>query len=289
MAPPPSAALPLGERLKALAQTLQFVWFVGHLTLLLSVLRYFLSYITFNYYSSWAQISYRVAFLAAAATYGIVVYKQHIVRGNLAPNVPTILKLASDENVQYLGMAFVWLFSRQIPLALLPFSVYSIFHVATYTRTNLIPTLQSPKPDASSTASPNASKQNARQSPVTESIKEFVKQYHDSGMGLVAYLELALLFRVIFSALTFSRGSWVLLLVYLAFFRARYSQSLFVQRAVAHVGAWVDTAISHQNTPPAIRQAWETFKGVMRQSYEVTDAKRYVAGYYPSPVGKKPQ
>jgi hypothetical protein len=75
----------------------------SHLTLLLSVLRYFLSYITFNYYSSWAQISYRVAFLAAAATYGIVVYKQHIVRGNLAANVPTILKLASDENVQYLG------------------------------------------------------------------------------------------------------------------------------------------------------------------------------------------
>jgi transmembrane protein 33 len=67
------------------------------------VLRYLLSYITFNYYSSWAQISYRVAFLAAAATYGIVVYKQHIVRGNLAYNAPTILKLAGDENVQYLG------------------------------------------------------------------------------------------------------------------------------------------------------------------------------------------
>jgi Transmembrane protein 33/Nucleoporin POM33 len=75
----------------------------SHLTLLVSVLRYFLSYITFNYYSSWAQLSYRVAFLAAAATYGIVVYKQHIVRGNLAYNAPTILKLASDENVQYLG------------------------------------------------------------------------------------------------------------------------------------------------------------------------------------------
>ena len=74
------------------------------MTLLLSVLRYVLSYITFNYYSSSAQASYRLAFVSAAATYGIVVYKGHIARGRLQGSVPSIvLKLAGDENVQYLG------------------------------------------------------------------------------------------------------------------------------------------------------------------------------------------
>lgn len=75
-----------------------------HVTLLVSVFRYLLSYVTFNYYSSTAQVSYRLAFLSAAVTYGIVVYKGHIARGRLQGSVPSIvLKLAGDENVQYLG------------------------------------------------------------------------------------------------------------------------------------------------------------------------------------------
>ncbi|KAL1984614.1 hypothetical protein VTN96DRAFT_8836 [Rasamsonia emersonii] len=289
MAPPPPASLPLGERLKALAQTLQFGWFVGHLTLLLSVLRYSLSYLTFNYYSNSTKISYRLAFIAAAVTYGIVVYKQYIARGKLTGGIPNIVfKLLGDENVQYLGMALVWLYSRQIPLALLPFSVYSVFHVATYTRTYLLPTLQPPKQDAAGPASPTSPRAAAKQSPLADTIGKFVKQYYDSSMYLVASLELGLLLRLVLSALTFSRGSWVLLLIYLSFFRARYSQSTFVQSAVAHTTARIDTSISHQSTPPQVRQGWETFKGIVRQAYEATEVKRYVGGYG-SPAGKKPQ
>ena len=80
----------------------RFGWFAGHLTLLFCTFRYFLSYVTFNYYSRWARYSYRTAFVAAAATYGIVVYKQARAspRGR-QPGGP--LALAGDENVQYLG------------------------------------------------------------------------------------------------------------------------------------------------------------------------------------------
>lgn len=75
-----------------------------HVTLLGSVFRYLLSYATFNYYSGAAQVSYRLAFVSAAATYGIVVYKGHIARGRLQGSLPNVaLKLAGDENVQYLG------------------------------------------------------------------------------------------------------------------------------------------------------------------------------------------
>ncbi|PLB42676.1 uncharacterized protein BDW47DRAFT_121777 [Aspergillus candidus] len=279
MAPPPPSTLPLGERLKALAQTLQ------HVTLLISVFRYTLSYATFNYYSSAAQFTYRLAFLSAAVTYGIVVYKGHIARGRLQGSVPSIvLKLASDENVQYLGMALVWLYSRQIPLALLPFSVYSIFHVATYSRAHLIPTLQPPAAGAgpASPSSPS-SRPAARQSPLADTIGRFVKQYYDASMDLVAGLEIALLFRLAVSILTFSKGSFLLLAIYLAFFRARYSQSSFVQQAVRYFTARVDASVSHQSTPPAVRQGWETFKGVVRRGYEATDTSRLTS------AGKKPQ
>ena len=70
---------------------------------MISVFRYTLSFIFFNYYSSTAQVAYRLAFISAAVTYGIVVYKGHFARG-VAGNIPTIVtKLIFDENVQYLG------------------------------------------------------------------------------------------------------------------------------------------------------------------------------------------
>lgn len=78
-------------------------WFAGHFTLLLCVLRYSFSYITFNSGSAWAAFSYRTAFLAAVATYGIVVYKAF--RARVKPGSPpaqTAITLLGDENVQYL-------------------------------------------------------------------------------------------------------------------------------------------------------------------------------------------
>lgn len=65
-----------------------------------------LSYITFNYYSAWARYSYRTAFVAAAATYGIVVYKAYRARARVGSRQQGgIIALAGDENVQYLGLS----------------------------------------------------------------------------------------------------------------------------------------------------------------------------------------
>jgi hypothetical protein len=184
-------------------------------------------------------------------------------------------------------MALVWLCSRQVPLALLPFTIYSVFHVATYTRTYLIPTLQPAKPVPPAPDSPSA-KPALRQPPLAESIGRFVKEYYDTSMSLVASLEMVLLFRLIFTALTFSRGGWLLLIIYSAFFRSRYAQSTFVQGAVAHATARVDATVSHQSTPPQVRQGWEIFKQVVRRAYDVTDVRRYL-GRYQAPAAKKPQ
>lgn len=100
-------------------------------------------------------------------------------------------------------------------------------------------------------------------------------------MGLVATLELVLLFRLALSALTFTKGSWILLLAYLSFFRSRYAQSMFVQQSVRHVTARVDTLVAHQSTPPQVRQGWDAFKNLVRQGYESLDAN--------SAAAKKPQ
>lgn len=104
--PPPqpsTAQQPLQQRLILLAQTLQFAWFVGHVTLLLSTLRYGLSYAFFSWYTKTAQFTYRLAFVAAAVTYGIVVFKGYRARAKSGKPQGSPISLLADENVQYLG------------------------------------------------------------------------------------------------------------------------------------------------------------------------------------------
>ncbi|KAF7923059.1 uncharacterized protein EAE98_007764 [Botrytis deweyae] len=272
MAPPPSASLPLQQRLIQLAQTLQFAWFVGHLSLLFCIIRYGLSYITFNYYSRWATFSYRTAFISAAVTYGIVVYKAFRARARAGKaNQAGLISLIADENVQYLAMALVWLFSKQYPLAMLPFGVYSVFHVATYTRTNLIPTLQ---PAPAGTDPKAAPKPNA----MADTIGKFVKEYYDTSMGLVALLEIILWARIFLSAIAFQSGSWILIVIYTAFLRSRFAQSAFVQGQFRQVEARIDSLVGAQSTPPAARQVWEAVKGGTRTFHDATDVGKYVAG-----------
>ena len=174
-------------------------------------------------------------------------------------------------------MALVWLFSRQIPLALLPFMVYSIFHVATYTRTNLIPTINPPQQTGATGASPGG-RPATKSSPLADTIGKFVKEYYDASMTLVAGLEILLWFRVLLSAITFTKGSWMLLAIYTVFLRARYSQSSFVQGAVRQGTERADAMMANQSTPPAVRQGWETVKRFVRQAADATDINRYVGG-----------
>lgn len=182
-------------------------------------------------------------------------------------------------------ISLVWLFSRQIPLALLPFTVYSVFHVATYTRTNIIPTLQPPKQAAGNTpTSPSTPKS---QSPLAVSIGKFVREYYDASMMLVAGLEIALWFRLLLSAFTFSKGSWILLAFYTIFLRARLHQSQFVQTAFSRGAARVDQQVQNPNVHPAVRSGWETVKGIGKQAVDVTDVRKYVGGA--ANAQKKPQ
>ncbi|PMD23250.1 hypothetical protein NA56DRAFT_644153 [Hyaloscypha hepaticicola] len=282
MAPLPSASQPLQQRLLQLAQTLQFAWFVGHLSLLFCIFRYSLSYITFNYYSRWAQFSYRTAFVSAAVTYGIVVYKAFRARSRAGSKAQGgIISLAADENVQYLAMALVWLFSPQYPLAMLPFGIYSIFHVATYTRTNLIPTIQPPVAQAPVAGASPSAKPTYKPNPIAETIGKFVKEYYDASMGLVAILEILLWGRLFLSAIAFTKGSWILIAIYTAFLRSRFAQSAFVQGQFRQLEARIDSLVGAESTPPAARQVWTGVKTGARSFHDATDVGRYVGGAPP--------
>jgi hypothetical protein len=262
----------------ALAKTLQFGWFVGHLTLILTTIRYGFSWLRMNYYTRTAQVSYRTAFIAAAVTYGIVVYKTMRARAKTgARAAPSPIALLADENIQYLAMALVWLFSPQYPLALVPYTIYSVFHVATYTRANLIPAVLAPKPAPEADgASPN--RRPAVNSPLADQIGAFVKEYYDASMAIVSSLEIALWGRIFLSAILFQRRSWILIVLYTAFLRARFTQSTHIQNSFTQLSARVDSLVGAQGTPPAARQVWQMVKDGAKQFHDATDVGRYISG-----------
>lgn len=271
MAPPPNPNLPLQQRLLALAQTLQFAWFVGHLTLILTTTRYALSWLWMNYYSRMAQFSYRTSFIAAALTYGIVVYKTQRARAKTGAKMPGgYLGLFADENVQYLLLALIWLFSPQYPLALLPYSIYSVFHCATYTRANLIPVVFPAKTVAEGQPKPKSTH------PLADKIGVFVKEYYDASMSVVSSLEILLWIRILLSAIIFQRRSWILLGLYTAFLRARFAQSSHVQNAFSQLNARVDSLVGAQGTPPVARQVWDGVRAGARQFHDASDVSKYV-------------
>lgn len=179
-------------------------------------------------------------------------------------------------------MALLWLFSRQYPLAMLPYAIYSVFHVLTYTRGILLPTIQPPP------ATPAGEK--PKSSGLADTIGRFVKDYYDASMSLVAGLELALWFRILGSAIIFAKGSWIILALYTVFLRARISQSTFVQGMLKQAGARGDALAQRQDVPPAARQGWETVKGLAKQVHDQTDINRYLqGGSTPQSTPKKAQ
>lgn len=72
-----------------------------------------------NYYTRMAQFSYRLAFVAAMLTYGIVVYKTLRARAKAGMKFspPVALSLIGDENVQYF---------RELPPSLTPMQACSV-------------------------------------------------------------------------------------------------------------------------------------------------------------------
>ena len=176
-------------------------------------------------------------------------------------------------------MALVWLVAPQYPLALLPFGVYSVFHVATYTRTNLIPTIQ-PAPQS---AAPTSGSAKPASNPLADTIGRFVKEYYDSSMGLVAILEILLWGRLLLSAVIFTRGSWILIAIYTAFLRSRFAQSTFVKGQFDQLEARIDSLVGAQSTPPAARQVWNGVKGGAVAFRDATDVSRYLGGAQTAP------
>lgn len=196
----PSSSSPpsqdLQRRLQGVLQHQQFFWWVGHVIIVISTIFHFLYWFRFNYNTKMALFWYRLAFLGAVGSYGVVVHKMFF---RVSPQCPTLTKagfreatrqeglfyrLYLDENAEYLGMstlesvdlflvlALTWLFTSPVFLALVPYFIYSVFHVITYFSEYVLPAI---------TARP------AR--PQEDRLAQLARKYQDAGSQTVAKVE----------------------------------------------------------------------------------------------------
>lgn len=190
---------------------------------------------------------YKVAYLGAIVSYGVVIYKSF---GVPRTDRAYVQRALMDENVQYLAIAIYWCYIKPISITLIPYVTFSLFHLLTFTRTTILPAFipASRAPDGTTqVAGGNASKL----------IQTWVKDNYDRAMRFVSYAEVAIFARVFIGALLL-RNSLIAPLLYAHFLRLRFYMSSFTRAAFQHVRSELDGLTQNPSCPPVVRKGYLT-------------------------------
>ncbi|KAJ2450649.1 Transmembrane nucleoporin [Coemansia sp. RSA 2336] len=234
----------VSERLVELTKTAQFYWWIGHLVVLLCGTMYYM-----KRPFGWKEANwyYGKAYMGALMSYTIVIYKTY---GPPQLNLAFLHRLVVDENVEYLLLAFMWLTMKPIVVTLLPFVVFSLFHVITYTRSTLIPMLfpqvtaeiqRARQAEQSGTAAPLS-----LAGRVSKFMGDWSSKYYTPALSEVGVWEVAVIGAwLVLGAVTF-QTPLVAPPLYCQFLRMRYALSAPTRAAFRRVRAFLDKSL----TPP---------------------------------------
>ncbi|KAJ2798976.1 Transmembrane nucleoporin, partial [Coemansia furcata] len=239
--------------------TAQFYWWAGHMIVLIFGTMYYVK----RPFSGWqaANWYYGKAYLGALTSYAIVIYKTY---GPPQLNLAFAQRLIVDENVEYLLVALFWYFNRPMVVTLLPFVVFSLFHVITYARSSLIPMFFPEVP---------AEIQRARQATAGEGIVglsaaarvskflgDWSSKYYSAALRQVGVWEVAVIgVWVVLGAVTF-QTPLLAPLAYFQFLRLRYALSAPTRAAFRRVRVLLDRFLAPPSANPNV-------PGVVTDSY----------------------
>ncbi|CAG8532869.1 334_t:CDS:2 [Paraglomus brasilianum] len=264
---PPSPKQPLGLRIKELVQHFQFVWWIGHCTVVISTFAYFLNLVLWR--SEEAAWWYYWAYRGAILSYGIVVYKSY---GLPSWDWDYIRSINRDENIFYLALALVWHSYPPIIATLIPNATFSLFHFLTYLRTNVIPTFA---PQAAS--SPRAGTKPAL-SGLSKSIQTWVNTYYEGAMRIVSFTEVVVITAsLIWNIITLQVPLYTLL-IYGFFLRIRYHMNQYTKRTFSHLGqrldSWLLPPSADSRIPPYVTNAYRHAKTAVAWFGQVHPVRR---------------
>ncbi|KAJ1889914.1 Transmembrane nucleoporin [Kickxella alabastrina] len=193
-----------------------------------------------------AQWYYSKAYMGAIMSYVIVIYKTY---GPPQINLEFLHRLMVDENVEYLMLAFYWLTQPSMVVTLVPFVVFSLFHVLTYLRSTLIPALF---PDVtaelqrSRTPGGDQSVRLSAAARASKIMNDWSSKYYTPALREVGVWEVAVIGAwLVLGAVTF-QTPLLAPLFYFQFLRMRYALSAPTRAAFRRVRSTLDSVL----TPP---------------------------------------
>ncbi|KAJ2373848.1 Transmembrane nucleoporin [Coemansia sp. RSA 2607] len=229
------------ERLSALTKTAQFYWWVGHLVMLgfggMYYLRRPFGWQAANWY-------YSKAYMGAIISYVIVIYKTY---GPPQLSFTFLQRLMMDENVEYLMLAFYWLTQQAIWVSLLPFVVFSLFHVIGYARSTIIPVFFPGVPDEIRRASQQPQQQGlSAVAQLSKALGKWSSDYYIWALRHVGVWEVAVVGTwIVLGAVTF-QTPLLAPFFYFHFLRLRYSFSSSTREAFGRVRRFLDGKLVSQ-------------------------------------------
>ena len=257
------------ERFISLTENLQFAWFVGHAVVLLC---------SFFYLFSFNRIIYRIAYVGVLHSFGIIVYQQYyqnVKNGSASGNASSsatntgskfsLNALINDENVLYFVLAAMWLLTPIFSVSLVPYTLFSLFHVLKYLQNVLLPVVFGISKENNSTVA---------------AVAKFTHTYNERCMYWVGTSEILIVVLLFLRALLWYPSSWIVLITDLLFLKLRYENSKYTKAAFSQCRVRLDGIISHPSIPPQVKSAYNVAKT------KLIEISHYQLGRVDEPVKK---
>ncbi|RKO97916.1 hypothetical protein CAUPRSCDRAFT_5129, partial [Caulochytrium protostelioides] len=235
------AAGPFQERAKRLVMTIQFVWFLGHLSTLFLGLKYIL----FKRFAEDGATLYARTYYAVIMCYGISLYKAHLTHVTMSSLQTTLARVTADTNFNYLLIALLWCTGYPLAVTLVPFLVFSVFQCIPYIQRHVLPTLM-----------PN---------PALEAkLGLLVEHYYTPALQMTALVEVCVIWPMLFLIIPFRGAGWLTPLFYGQFLRQRYQQSVYTRNAFANARGFLDARLlAHPAVPDPVKSGYTTLRDTL--------------------------
>lgn len=216
---------------------MQFAWFIGHVATILGVLFYALTYIKSS--NRFHRFWYILALVGILESFGILVY-QLVVKKSLKS-----IELLRDDNTQYFLLAFAFLLFRPyVLLPLLPFALFSTFHILAYFKGVLFPIF-------------------GISQGIDQKVGDFISSNNSRSIQLASILEIYSLALLTLRVITFRKNSLFIWLAYGVFLKLRFEKSTFTRNYFKTIELTLDDTVNKTGNP-SLKDIWIKAKGVVR-------------------------
>lgn len=213
---------------------------MGHVLTLWGIFFFTLTFIKSG--SRFHRFWYQLALFGIIESFGILLY-QLIAKKALKVN-----QILKDDNTQYflLGSVFL-LFRPYVLIPLLPFALFSLFHVLAYTKGFLLPIF------------------GMSDSGISKQIENFITKNNTKSIQLASLIEIYSFLWLTLRVILFRRRSLFPWVFYAVFLKVRYEKSVFTRNYFKTIELQLDDLVNKINNPAA-KDVWIKVKGVIRNA-----------------------